>query len=134
MERCYNHVEEVVYYRIQPIDSWSRWIWYYEYLAALIKVSNPMRKVTLLMVNKEFLTGEAYIEKKRNDLLKAKRGQLSKLMNETVIDDLFGFSSADHNRKICTVRDAIQALEEGKNDFYIPAEYINNVKKWIIRS
>ena len=45
MEKCYHIPEEVVYYRIQPIDSWSRWVWYYEYLAALLKVHNPKRKV-----------------------------------------------------------------------------------------
>ena len=133
MERCYSHVEEVVYYRIQPLESWSRWIWYYEYLASLLKVNNPKRKVTLVMCNKDFLTGDLYIEKKRTDLLMAKKGQLKKLLSERVSDDLFGFVSDDHSRKINTVRDAIKALEDGRNDFYIPSEYINNVKKWVRR-
>jgi len=122
-ERCYNHVEEVVYYSIR--------IWYYEYLAALLKVHNPKRKVTLVMSNKDFLTGELYIEKKRTDLMRAKKGQLKKLLGERINDDLFGFASAGHERKIQTVRDALKALQEGKSDFYIPAEYINNVKKWV---
>lgn len=131
MKRYYNIVEEVVYYRIQPISSWSRWVWYYEYLAALVKVKNPTRKVTLYMCNIDYVSREDYIKKKMGDLLRAKMGQLKKLLNERINDDLFGFTSQKHQQKIETVRGAIKALENGEVNFYVPAEYKNTIKNWI---
>ena len=68
MLRYSNIVEKVVYYRIQPIDTWLKWVWYYEYLAARVKVKHPRRKVTLTMGNIDFFDRESYIEKKKESL------------------------------------------------------------------
>lgn len=131
MERYYHLVEEVIYYRLLPISIHFKWIWYFEYLAALVKVRHPKRKVTLFMGNIEYISREDYIDKKRNDLLRAKRGHLSKLLNEPINDDLFGLTRAEREKKITTLKDAIEALENGEVNFYVPAEYKNTVKQWI---
>ena len=117
MKNYYHLCERVIYYRLQPISSWSRWVWYYEYLAALVKVKHPKRKVTLDMMNIEYVSREEYIRKKMESLLKAKRGQLKKLLSQPINDDLFGFTSDAHNKKIETVRGAIKALEQGEVNF-----------------
>ncbi len=131
MESCYNITERVIYYRLQPISSWSRWVWYYEYLVALVKVRHPRRKVTLYMGNIKYVSREDYIKKRMDDILRAKRGQLKKLLNQPINDDLFGFTSEAHNKKIETVRGAIKALERGEVNFYVPEYYINEIKQWI---
>lgn len=45
-ETDYYHIDDVVYYRsgMSP-DFIERWQWFFEYLAARIKVANPRRKV-----------------------------------------------------------------------------------------
>lgn len=40
------HADEVIYYRNKlPIRIVSQWRWYFEYIAARVKVNNPKRKV-----------------------------------------------------------------------------------------
>lgn len=40
-----HHADEVVYYRNKlSVSMIEKWRWYFEYLAALIKVNNPLRK------------------------------------------------------------------------------------------
>lgn len=131
IQRCYNIVEEVIYYRLQPISSWSKWVWYYEYLQSLVKVKNPKRKVTLYMGNIDYVSREDYIRKKLDSLLRAKRGKLKSLLNQHISNDLFGFAQEERNKKVENVREAIEALERGEVNFYVPLEYKNTIKNWI---
>lgn len=126
-----NIVEKVIYWRIQPIDTWLKWVWYWEYLAARIKVKHPRRKVTLTMGNIDYFDRDLYIEKKKASLLSAKKAKLSKLMKNPINDDLFGWASAENADSIAKVKKAIQELEDGVVNFYVPAEYINDTKDWI---
>ena len=62
-DKC--HVDEVVYYR-NKLPMWivEQWRWYFEYLAARIKVAHPRRKVELVICAQTLLQGEEYIQAK----------------------------------------------------------------------
>lgn len=126
------HVDEVIYYR-NKLPMWivEQWKWYFEYLAARIKVKNPRRKVELVICAQTLLQGEEYITVKSASFLKAKKGQLKRLQERPVVPDLFGFSQDVRNKKIKALEDEIQALERGEFNYYVPQTYINTVKEWI---
>lgn len=126
-------VEDVAYYRTKlPMNSVLRWQWYFEYLAARIKVRHPRRRVRLIILQQpdELKVGTDYINKKSQTLLRAKRGQVKKLQSQTS-DDLFGFMQCDRNEKIETIQGEIAALERGEFNYWFPVEYRNNIKQWI---
>ena len=79
------HVDEVVYYR-NKLPMWivEQWKWYFEYLAARIKVKNPRRKVELVICAQKLLQGEEYIKVKSASLLKAKKSMLTRLIERPV--------------------------------------------------
>ena len=109
----------------------EQWKWYFEYLAARIKVKNPRRKVELVICAQRLLQGEEYIAVKSASLLKAKRGQLKRLQERPIVPDLFGFSQEVRNKKIEALESEIQALERGEFNYYVPQTYINTIKDWI---
>lgn len=124
-------VEEVVYYRRQmSLDTLMKWMWYFEYLAALVKVHNPHRRVEFWAGCDEFLSEQDEIEKKAKSLLSRKLAQIKKLKGEVVQDDLFGFTQAKHDEKIERVQGEIDALQRGEANFYYVKEYKNVIKKW----
>ena len=129
-DKC--HVDEVVYYR-NKLPMWivEQWKWYFEYLAARIKVRHPKRKVELVICAQTLLQGEEYITVKSASFLKAKKGQLKRLQERPVVPDLFGFSQDVRNKKIKALEGEIQALERGEFNYYVPQTYINTVKEWI---
>ena len=68
-----SHADEVVYYRNKlPFEIAEKWKWYFEYIAAIVKVNNPKRKVELVMCVQTLLQGQEYIESKSKTLLRAK--------------------------------------------------------------
>ena len=129
-DKC--HVEEVVYYR-NKLPMWivEQWRWYFEYLAARIKVTHPRRKVELVICAQTLLQGEEYIAVKSASLLKAKKGQLKRLQERPVVPDLFGFSQEVRTKKIEALESEIQALERGEFNYYVPVTNINKVKQWM---
>lgn len=126
-------IEEVVYYRNRlPMAIVEKWRWYFEYLAARVKVRHPYRRVELVIVHQTLLQGQEYIEKKTADLLRAKRSQLKRIQNETIHDDdLFGYKKEQRSCKIESLQEQIKRLERGEVDFYVPPTYINRIKEWI---
>lgn len=129
-DKC--HVEEVVYYR-NKLPMWivEQWKWYFEYMAARIKVKHPRRKVELVICAQTLLQGEEYIKVKSASLLKSKKARLTKLMDRPVAADLFGFSQEARDGKIQALKEEIEALERGEFNYYVPQTYINNIKEWI---
>lgn len=129
-DKC--HVDEVVYYR-NKLPMWivEQWKWYFEYMAARIKVRHPRRKVELVICAQTLLQGEEYIKVKSASLLKAKKSRLTKLIERPVAADLFGFNQEARDRKILALKSEIQALERGEFNYYVPQTYINNIKEWI---
>lgn len=124
------HPDEVIYYRNKlPMRIVSQWKWYFEYLAALVKVHNPRRKVELTICAQTLLQGQEYINARRATLLRAKKSKIKQLQNTSINDDLFSFTRQSHNEKMQNVQDEIDALERGEYNYYIPPEYINNIKK-----
>lgn len=123
---------EVIYYR-NKLPMWiiDQWRWYFDYLAALVKVNNPRKKVELTICAQTLKQGLEYIEEKSKMLLRAKKSKLKKLQNTPVNDDLFGETMVEHNRKIQVVQNEIDALERGEFNYYVPPTYINKIKKWI---
>ena len=103
---------EVIYYR-NKLPMWivEQWRWYFDYLAALVKVNNPRLKT----------------------LLRAKESKLKRLKNTPVQDDLFNYASKEQDRKIQAVQGEINALKWGEIKYYVPVTYINKIKKWIKR-
>lgn len=127
--------DEVMYYNYAvPHQVFVRYKWYFEYLAALVKVANPKEKVELLMNqlgnDDPFLAGEWYIEKKTASLLKAKRSQLKGLCNKRFDDDLFSFKGQEVEEKKERLRGEIEALERGEFNYWYPPTYINKVKRF----
>ncbi len=125
-------VEEVIYYQYAlPLQLVQRWKWYFEYLAALVKVHNPRRKVELVICAQDCKCAEDYISEKTKNLLRAKKIKLKQTRTGTYVDDLFGFAKAEQENKIAEVQREIEALERGEINFYVPPKYINKIKKWI---
>lgn len=125
-------IEDVVYFRSgMTVDFVVRWMWYFEYLAALVKVRNPHRKVELIGGPQNVLLGKAWHEFKRNNLLKHRRSKLSRLEKGVIDDDLFHFKSQDNEREVSATRSAIEQLERDEFPIVEFPEYINNIKTWV---
>lgn len=123
---------EVIYYR-NKLPMWiiDQWRWYFEYLAALVKVNNPRRKVELIICAQTLKQGQEYIEEKTKTLLRAKKSKLKKLQNAPVYNDFFNFAKEEQDEKIKAIQGEINALERGEFNYYVPPTYINRIKNWI---
>ena len=123
---------EVIYYR-NKLPMWiiDQWRWYFEYLAALVKVNNPRRKVELIICAQTLKQGQEYIEEKTKTLLRAKKSKLKKLQNAPVYNDFFNFAKEQQDEKIKAIQGEINSLERGEFNYYVPPTYINRIKNWI---
>jgi hypothetical protein len=111
----------------------EQWRWYFDYLAALVKVNNPRLKVELTVCAQTLKQGQEYIEEKSRTLLRAKKSKLKKLQNTPVQNDFFNFAKDEQDRKIKAVQGEINAIERGEFNYYVPPTYINRIKNWIKR-
>lgn len=126
------HAAAVVYYRRgMDIDFVLRWRWYFEYLAARVKVAHPRERVEIICGRWELMTPEAYIEKKRESLLRAKRGQVRKLENSPAELDLFDIALNQKQEKIRRLEEEIRRLEAGEVTFWVYDSYINRIHEFI---
>lgn len=58
-ETNYSHIDDVVYYHSgMSADFVQRWLWFFEYLAARVKVANPKRKVVFYKGHKTSCWGK----------------------------------------------------------------------------
>lgn len=125
-------VDRVVYYRNKlPMFVVEQWRWYFEYLAARIKVKNPRIKVELIICAQELLQGDEYKQKKIQDLLRANRARLKTKLKQPIEDDLFGLNRTTHQESIELLQAKIERLERGEFDGYVPTTYINEIKNYI---
>ena len=126
-------VEDVIYYRYNlPLRIVERWKWYFEYIAALVKVHNPQRKVELVICSQnEVLCGDDYISEKTKSLLRARKIKLKQTLAGRFEDDLFGFAAAERKELTDKITQEITALERGEFNYYVPAVYINKIKQYI---
>lgn len=125
-------VDKVVYYRYDfPYMMVYRWRWYFEYIAALVKVHYPHRKVELIIKqNSEvYLAGPDYIEKKTKTLLTALRSQLTRLEKGVLQDDLFNTEAEKNEAKKERIRKEIADLESGVFTRWVPDTYKNIIKE-----
>ena len=131
-ETNYFHMDDVVYYRagLSP-DFITRWLWYFEYLAALVKVNNPHRKVEFTKGPQDVLVGQEWHEHRRNALLKSRQTKLRQLEKGVVDDDLFHFKSQDNEAKKQDVLSQIDALNRDEYPIEEFPEYINKIKEYI---
>ena len=131
-ETNYSHIDDVVYYRsgMSP-DFVQRWLWFFEYLSARIKVANPRRKVEFYKGPQDIMLGSEWHEYRRCVMMKSCNTKLKKLEKVIINDDLFHFASQDNNRKISEVKSKMASLE--KDEYPIPEfpEYINKIKNYI---
>lgn len=126
------HPFKVVYLRSgMDVDFAVRWRWYFEYLAARVKVANPRRKVELYIGKQDVLLGEVWVEYHKKNLLKHRRAKLAKLEKGVVEDDLFGFNAEKNREQIQKVKDDIAQLENGTYPIVKFPEYVNHIKDWI---
>lgn len=126
------HPMEVVYYRRgMNIDFVLRWRWYFEYLAARLKVLFPREKVELLCGRIDLLAPDEYISKKRESLLRAKKGQLKRLNNEPDELDLFDIAINKKRDKIERIENEIRKLENGEILIWVPESYKNLMHKYL---
>ena len=125
--------DATIYYRYNlPMRIVEKWKWYFEYLAAKVKIANPRRKVELLICSQEnCLCGSDYVSERTKNLLRAKSLKLKKLQTGRYEDDLFGLAKADNEAKIDSVKAEIEALERGEFNYYGPPTYINKIKNYI---
>lgn len=130
----YLHIEDVVYYRSGlSLDFVIRWLWYFEYLAALVKVNNPRRKVELYKGPQNIMVGKEWHEHRRTTLLKSRESKLKKLEKGVVDDDLFHFKSQDNEAKKRQVQLQIEALKLDEYPIEDFPEYINRIKEFVKR-
>lgn len=131
-ETDYYHIDDVVYYRsgMSP-DFIERWLWFFEYLAARIKVANPRRKVEFYKGPQEIKLGREWHEYRRGVMMKSRTTKLKQLEKGVVDDDLFHFKSEDNERKKAEVKAQLESLE--RDEFPIPEfpEYINKIKEYL---
>lgn len=131
-ETNYSHIDDVVYYRsgMSP-DFVQRWLWFFEYLSARVKVANPKRKVEFYKGPQNIMLGSEWHEYRRGVLMKSCNTKLKKLGKGVVNDDLFHFASQDNDRKISEVKTKLASLQE--DNFPIPdfPEYINKIKQYV---
>ena len=131
-ETNYSLINDVVYYRsgMSP-DFVDRWLWFFEYLSARVKVANPKRKVEFYKGPQDVMLGNEWHEYRRNVMMRTCNTKLKTLEKGVVNDDLFHFASQDNDKKISEVRTKLASLE--KDEFPIPAfhEYINKIKNYI---
>lgn len=131
-ETDYYHIDDVVYYRsgMSP-DFINRWLWFFEYLAARIKVANPRRKVEFYKGPQEVKLGRDWHEYRRGVMMKSRITKLKQLEKGVVDDDLFHFKSEDNERKKAEVKSQLESLE--RDEFPIPEfpEYINKIKEYL---
>jgi len=126
------NIDDVVYYRnSESADMVEKWSWYFQYLAALLKVKYPKWNVVLRIGLQELLQGDEYIEEKTKNLLIYKRGKVKRLINDVPQYDLFSFYEETRDAKIERLQKEIEALERGEFNYYVPATYINKVKQYI---
>lgn len=127
------YADVVVYYNYAiPHVVFRKYEWYFDYLAALVKVRFPHEKVELLKYQqgtKPFIAGKDYIEKKSQSLLRAKRSQLKQLETKVFDDDLFSFKGQELEEKKDRIRKEIEDLENGKFNYWVPPTYINRIKE-----
>ncbi len=129
-----NITDKTVYFRCRMTYHFlCRWLWYFEYLQARIKVAHPHRVVNLYAarMDSKILLGQDFIDHRIVQLLRSRQRKLDELVNTPYIDDLFGFKSQDVNNRISHLKFEIEALERGEITFPILEDYINDVKKWI---
>ncbi len=126
--------EATVYYRCRmTYDFLLRWLWYFEYLQARIKVLHPHRVVELTAgrMDPKMRLGKEFVEYRRATLLKSRSRKLKEIVSTPFNDDLFGFTSQSVNERINKLRDEIMALERGEITFPVLQDYVNNIKQWI---
>lgn len=131
-------IEDVVYYRYNlPMNLMLRYKWYFEYLAALVKVSNPKRRVKLHIgrqddktLDKIMLCGKDYIDSKIPTLIAGKKRAITRLRNKSMEADLFDIQKAEREDKIAQLQAEIDALERGEFKYYVFPTYINKIKSW----
>jgi hypothetical protein len=59
-------------------ETYMKWLWYFEYRAALYKVANPRHTVTLEPHQYEYIPTEMVIAKKNKDAIAGKKAQVTK--------------------------------------------------------
>lgn len=132
-------IEDVIYYRYKlPMNLTLRYKWYFEYLAALVKVHNPRRRVKLYIgrqddktLDKIMLCGKDYIDSRIPTLIAGKKRTITRIRNKRIDADLFGLRQAEREDEIAQLQSEIDALERGEFNYYIFPTYINKIKKWI---
>lgn len=129
-----NIVDQTVYYRCRmPYNFMMRWLWYFEYLQARVKVKHPHRVVNLIVgrMNPQILLGQDFIEQRRVTLLKSRQRKIDKLVSSPINDDLFHYTSQDVREQINKLKSEIKALEAGEIIFPVIPDYVNNIKIWL---
>lgn len=130
----YHQVRSTIYYRsgMSP-DFVVRWRWYFDYLAALVKVHNPHRNVVIRcdVLPDDMLLGKEWHEYRRNTMLQTARRKLAQLEKADVSIDIFGFAQEDHARDLASQKALVEALEA--DTYPIPdfPSYINRIKEFL---
>lgn len=134
-ETNYYHIDDVVYYRsgMSP-DFIERWLWFFEYLAARIKVANPRRKVEFYKGPQTIKLGREWHEYRRGVMMKSRTTKLKQLEKGVVDDDLFHFKSQDNEDKKRQVQSQIDALNRDEYPIEEFPEYINRIKEYLCSS
>lgn len=134
MQKYPNITDKTVYFRCRmTYDYLCRWLWYFEYLQARIKVANPRRVVNLYAarMDPKIRLGQEFVNYRRATLIKSRSRKLDELVNTPFDDDLFGFTSQEVNDRIRKLKSEVEALERGEITFPVLPDYVNEVKQWI---
>lgn len=128
------HIDDVIYYRsgMTP-DFVEKWMWFFEYITALVKVHWPRRKVELYSGPQEIKLGSEWHDYRRKVLIRSRERKLKELSLPLLDDDLFHFKSTDIDNK---KKQILEDLEKLNNDTFPISEfpeYINKLKDYLNR-
>lgn len=132
LKRSPLHVEEVVYYRRQlPYSVKERHMVYFETLHAMAKMMYPDRHVQLLILEDKMPTKEEYIAEHSKNVLRQRKGTLTKAKKEKAaqLPNLFGFTDDKIDERIRKCEEDIAKLERGEVIFWVMPDTVDTLVK-----
>lgn len=119
---------------IKSPDFVVRWRWYFDYLAALVKVCHPHLNVVIHCgtLDDDIKLGNDWHDYRRTTMLQSARRKLAQLESADIALDIFGFAQEDHARDLASQRALVEALENDTHPIPEFPEYINRIKEYII--
>lgn len=125
-------VDEVLYARRQlPYLVKEKYMSYFDTLHAMAKMMYPDRRVQLLVLEDKMPTKEEYIAEHSKNVLRQRKGALTKARKEKAaqLPNLFGFTDDKIDERIRKCEEDIAKLERGEVIFWVMPDTVDTIVK-----